>query len=76
VDRKTAESVVSSIEAATEQLDMALRLAQERFDKDDFEEFRSAVASVLVELQASVLRPVYLHHRDLDKFGYLRHRTR
>lgn len=76
MDRKAAELVVSSIEAATEQLNVALRLAQEHFDKDDFEEFRSAVATILVELQASVLRPVYLHHRDLDKYGYLRHRTR
>ena len=76
MDREAAESVVSSIEAATEQLNIALRLAQERFDKEDFEEFRSAVATVLVELQANVLRPVYLHHRDLDKHGYLRHRTR
>jgi len=76
MEREAAESVVSSIEAATEQLNIALRLAQERFDKEDFEEFRSAVATVLVELQANVLRPVYLHHRDLDKHGYLRHRTR
>jgi hypothetical protein len=50
VDREAAESVVSSIETATEQLNAALRLAHERFDKDDFEEFRSAVAKILIEL--------------------------
>lgn len=76
MDREAAESIVSSIEAATEQLNAALRLAHERFDEDDFEEFRSAVSKILIELHASVLRPVYLHHRDLDKHGYLRHRTR
>jgi hypothetical protein len=70
--RQKAEELLSLADAATEALNKLLFLAKDSCSVEEFDEIRSAVAHLLVGIQTDVLKPVFQHYPDLDKFGYFR----
>ena len=76
MEKRVAQEILSLAEAATESLNKSLLLAKEHCDEGDFNQIRSAVANVLVAIQADMLKPVYARYPELDKFGYRRSQSR
>jgi len=68
--RVQAEKVVELVDLASTRLGEALVIAEQHFSREDFESFRTAIASILVELRADALRCIHARYADLDPHGY------
>jgi hypothetical protein len=76
MEKQLAQEILAFAEAATESLNKGLVLAKEKCSESDFNQIRSAVANILVAIQADLLKSVYARYPDLDKFGYRRSQSR
>ena len=72
MDRSMAERMIQAGDDATERLNELLRTAEGLVSPDEFEVMRRAVATIVVEIQMDVLRPVHARYPELDRFGYFR----
>lgn len=72
MDKRDAEEILHAVDEASASLNRGLFVAQKCYTNEQLAKAKTEVGRMLVNLQLTVLGPVYEAFPDLDKHGYFR----